>query len=172
MKRDQTRPPSRRGVTLLEVLTAVSLSATMMTSSFVVIRSSYAAWLAHEADMDRSANAAAVLRHFVQHARQGVGVSTITPAADQSGALTVVRADGSTLKWDHAGTGVTLSVNGDAAQPVADDIEALSFVGYEADGVTATTNPSAVQAVRVAATVQKPAGGARTVSTFMWVRSW
>lgn len=153
-------------------MTAVSLSAVLMASSFVVLRSSYAAWQAHEADLDRAANATAVLRHLVQHARQSIGVSAISGPADTSGSLTIVREDGSTFRWDHSATSVTLSVDSAASQPLANDIQSLSFEGYLADGVTATTDPEDIQAVRTTVTTQLPAGGTRSVSSFTWVRSW
>lgn len=163
---------TRRGVTLLEVMTATVISATMMTSSFVLLRSSHKAWESHEADVDRSANGAAVLRHLVQHVRQAAGVTAITAASNPSGSLTVALADGTLLSWSHSGTSVTLKVNGDAAQPLADGIQSLTFVGYDADGLTLTTNPAEVQTIRAALTTQQPAGGTRTHSSCVWVRSW
>ena len=166
------QPGLRRGVTLLEVMTATVISATMMTASVVLLRSNYVAWQAHEADLDRSANAAAVLRHLVQHVRQAVGVTEISAASNNSGALTIALTDGSLLTWNHSGASVTLSVNGGAAQPLADDIQTLAFVGYEADGLTPTTVPSDMQTVRAVLTTLQPVGGTRTYSACAWVRSW
>ncbi len=163
---------SRRGVTLLEVMTATMISATMMTSSFVLLRSTYQAWQSHEADLDRSTNGAAVLRHLVQHVRQAAGVTGITAASDPSGSLTVALADGTLLTWSHGGASVALSVNGGAPQPLADDILTLTFAGYEADGMTPTTIPGDVQTIRATLTTQQPAGGIRTHSSCTWVRSW
>jgi prepilin-type N-terminal cleavage/methylation domain-containing protein len=168
--RRQSEP--RRGVTLLEVMTATVISAAMMTSSVVLLRSNYTAWQAHEADIDRSANAAAVLRHLVQHVRQAVGVTAITAASNTSGALTLALADGTLLNWDHSGASVTLSVNAGAAQPLANDIQTLAFIGYEADGLTPTTIPGDTQTVRAVLTTLLPAGGTRTYSSCAWVRSW
>lgn len=172
MTRSRIQSSARRGVTLLEVITALSLAATMMASSFVVMRSTYAAWQAHEADLDRAGNATAVLRHLTRQVRQAVGVSTISTPLDSSGALTVVTQTGATLNWDHSGTSVTLSEAGGTAQPLASDIQSLVFEGYQADGVTTTTQPNEVQAVRVSVTTAQPAGGSRTISSFAWVRSW
>lgn len=166
------QPARHRGVTLLEVMTAVSLSAMLMASSFVVLRSSYAAWTAHEADLDRAANATAVLRHIIQHARQATSVSAISGPADTSGSMTVIRADGSTLHWNHSDTRVTLAVDSATAQPLANDIQQLSFEGYEADGTTPTIEPDNVQALRTIVTTQLPSGGTRSVSSFTWLRSW
>ena len=166
------QPKSRYGVTLLEVMTATMISATMMTSSMVLLRSNYKAWQAHEADIDRSANAVALLRHFVQNARQAIGVTAITAASNNSGSLTVALADGTLLTWAHSGTSVTLAVNSGITQPLASDIQTLSFVGYKADGVTTTVTPNDIQTIRAALTVLQPAGGTRTYSSCAWVRSW
>lgn len=164
--------PTRCGVTLLEVMLAVSLSAVMMTSSFVVLRSSVTAWRSHEADLDRSTQATALLRHFTRAARQARGVAAISAASDTSGSITLMTAAGSTLAWDHSGTSVTLSVDAGAAQSAADDIRELSFEGYEADAVTPTTATDDIQLVRVVATTDQPAGGTRTISSYVWLRSW
>lgn len=166
------QPDRRAGVTLLEVMTAVSLSATLMASSFVVLRSSYTAWQAHEEDLDSAATAAAVLRHLRQHARQAVAVTGISSAADTSGHLAIERDDGSTLRWDHSGTQVTLQVDAATPQPLADGVVSLTIAGFEADGVTATTEPSDVQTFRATVTASLPDGGTRTVSSYTWVRAW
>lgn len=162
----------RRGVTLLEVMTAATLSATLMASSFVVLRSSHAAWLAHETDMNAAGEAAGVLRHFLQQTRQAAGVNAISAAADTSGALTILRDDGTTLTWEHSGSAVTVQEDGGAAEPLADGILSLRFEGIEADGSTLTNEPSDVHAIRASVTVDAPTGGVRTVSTYTWVRSW
>lgn len=166
------QPAVRPGFTLLEVMTTVALSATLMASSFMVMRSSYASWQAHEADLDRAGNTIAVLKHLVRHARQADVVAEITPTSDASGALTIVTSEGSTYRWNHSGTDITLSVNAGAAQPLAEDILELSFEGYRADGETLTTNPEDVKALRAIVKTQQPAGGTRKVSSFTWIRSW
>lgn len=172
MTRQRIRLAKRPGLTLLEVMTAVTLSATMMASSFVVLRSTYAAWQAHESDLETAGNASAVLRHLVRCVRQSTEVSAITAGNDSSGSLSVINQDGSTLTWEHLGTSVTLSTDSGAAQPLADGIESLSFEGYQADGVTLTTDPEDVQLVRAIVTAPMPAGGIRTISSYAWMRSW
>lgn len=167
MTRTRVQRDARRGVTLLEVMSVATLCATMMTSSFVVLRSSYTAWQAHEADMECGSNAAAVLRHVVRNVRQCLGVSALSASS-----LTVTRADAASLTWDRSGTDVRFQVDAGGAQPVAGDIQNLTFEGYEADGTTLAADPADVQLVRVAVTTQQPAGGTRTISTYVWVRSW
>jgi type II secretory pathway component PulJ len=171
MKR-ATHHKRRPGITLLEVMAAVSITATLMASSFVVLRSSHTVWLAHEADSEIASNVAAVLRHVVRHTRQASSVISVTTPTDSSGSLTVLRDDGSTFAWDHSAGGVTLSVDGGAAQPLAEGIDTLSFAGYAADGVTLAASAADVHLLRVEVGATMPSGTSRTVSSYMWVRSW
>jgi hypothetical protein len=50
----------------------------------------------------------------------------------------------------------------------------LNFVGYEADGVTATTAVDDIQVVKCTVTVTLPRGSGvtRTLSCRAWIRSW
>lgn len=162
----------RRGATLLEVMTAVSLTATLMASSFVVLRSSHAAWRAHRSDLEVAGEAAAVIRHIVRHARQSTDVTAISPSTDNTGSLAVSFDDGSTMEWSHSGSGVTLSQDGGAAAPLADAIDTLTFQGFQADGATPALDPAEVHALRVAVSTAAPDGGTRTVSSYVWLRAW
>lgn len=173
--RNTTRPlrgRPRRGATLLEVMTAVTLAATLMASSFVVLRSSHAAWQAHRTDLERAGEAAAVIRHVVRHARQSTGVTAISQPTDSTGNLTVAFESGSTMAWAYSAGGVTLSIDGATAQPLASDLSGLTFEGYHADGTTATNEAADVHALRVIVTTTAPDGGPRSVSSYVWLRSW
>lgn len=169
----RNRPPAvRRGVSLLEVMASVAISATLMTSSFVVLRSSYAAWQAHEADLDRAAEANAVLRQLIQSVRQSTGVLSVSGEGNSTGTMTVNLADASEITWGLSGSQVTHQVDAGSTTPVANDINGLEFVGYEADGATTTTNGPDIRSIRCSVTTNLPAGGTRTVSSHVWLRSW
>jgi type II secretory pathway component PulJ len=158
----------RQGVTLFEVMTALAISAGMMASSVVVIRSAYTAWQAQEADLEKAAVAHSVLQHVVRGMRQASGVVAISAAANPAGSLTIARTNGTTATWTFSAGTVSYSENGGAAQPLAVGLASMSFQGYRANGVTLTSEPGNVQAIRTA----MPVGGNRTVSSFSWVRSW
>ncbi|MEM1303517.1 MAG: hypothetical protein AAGG46_01385 [Planctomycetota bacterium] len=162
-------------MSLLEALTATTIMATMMTSSVVVLRSSHAAWRAHEDDLERAESANAVLRHLVRHLRQATAVSAVSASSDTSGSLSLTMASGDTYVWDHnSGTGEVLFGPTTATSLLADNIDTLTFYAYEADGSTLTTTAADAQLIRCVATVTMPAGGGstRTVSCTGWVRSW
>ncbi len=165
----------RGGLSLLEMMTATAIMATLMATVVVVVRSGYSAWNLQEQDLDVAENGYAVLRHFVRQVRQANSVTSISPADDNSGYLTLLDADGGTQSWTYdSGQSEVLFDDGSGSQLLAQDIGQLSFVGYEADGVTATDVADDIQIVRCTVQVTLPHGGGvtRTVSCRAWLRSW
>lgn len=167
----------RPGMTLLEVMAATTIMATLMASVVVLVRSSYAVWQAHETDMEAAETAYATLRHIVRNARQATHIAAISTAVDTSGSLALLMDTGETLLWQHSGAGQQVLVGalpGSASQVLADGVNQLLFVGYEADGVTATTVLDDVRAIKCSVQVTMPAGGGstRTISSWVWLRSW
>ena len=77
----------RRGLSLLEMMAATAIMATITASVVVVMRSGYAVWNAHEADIDILENGYGVLRHFVTQMRQATDVTAITAANNTQGSL-------------------------------------------------------------------------------------
>lgn len=173
------RSPHRRrsGMTLLELMAAVTIMATLMASVVVLVRSSYAAWEAHETDMEAAETAYATLRHVVRHVRQASAIEAISTAADNSGNLSLVMHTGETRLWQHTG-GSRQVLYGVAPSPaselVADGVNQMIFVGLEADGSTPTTVPSDIRCIKCIVQVTMPAGGgtSRTLSSHAWLRSW
>lgn len=162
-------------MTLLEVMAATTMMATIMGSAAVLVRSSYTVWQVHEADMEAAENAYATLRHIVRHARQAVGVSAISTSANTSGNLSLTMGSGDEYLWDHSGGQVLYGVSPSAAdQVLSENVNQLVFVGYEADGTTPTTVVDDIHSIHCTAQVTMPAGGGQTrnVSCRVWLRSW
>lgn len=162
----------RRAATLLELLTALSITAAMMAATMVVVRSSYASWRWHEARLDRSNAALAVVRRVVRDVRQSQGIASITAAGDPAGSLTLLRPDGALETCAFAGGTVACQVDSGPNEPIAQGVDSLEFLAYGPDGVTATTDPEEVHAIRCRATATTPDGETRTVSSYAWVRAW
>ena len=166
---------ARSGLSLLEMMVATAMMATLMTSVVVVMRSGYAVWNAQEADIDVLENGYGVLRHFVQQLRQADSVTVISDPSDTTGDLTFVTATGTPRTWNHNGGAKEVYFNnGVGNQLLAKQIDVLTFTGYEADGVTQTTVVDDIQMVKCAVQVTVPRGGgiARSVSCQAWIRSW
>jgi prepilin-type N-terminal cleavage/methylation domain-containing protein len=163
----------RRGLSLLEMMTATAIMATLMTAVVVVVQSGYAVWNVQEQDMDVAENGYAVLRHFVRQVRQAQAVTSISAAGDTSGYLSLLGANGDTQTWTHDSSQVMFDDGGSPAL-LARQINQLSFTGYEADGVTPTTVVDDIQVVRCTVQLTLPHGGGetRTISCRAWLRSW
>ncbi len=167
--------PARSGLSLLEMMVATTIMATLMTSVVVVMRSGYSVWNAQEADIDVLENAYGILRHFAQQMRQAESVTAISAPSDTTGDLSFLSATSTTRSWSHNGGPQEVSFNnGVSSGLLAKDIDALSFTGYEADGTTQTTAVDDIQVVKCSVQVTLPhgAGVTRTVSCRAWIRSW
>ena len=162
-------------MTLLELLIATSMLAMVLTTVSVVMRSGRAAWDAHEADYTRIESAHATLRHIVRQVRHADAVTEITSKSDDSGRVGLLLPSGDIRIWDHdAGTNMVNCGIGAPDSPLAPDISGLRFIGLKADATTDAASADEVQCMRIEVTVQLPheVGGARTVSSWAWVRSW
>ena len=166
----------RSGLTLLEVIAAMAMMATLMASVIVLVRSSYAVWQAHEADMEAAESAYAALRHIVRSTRQAVSVSAISADTDTTGNLSLVMDSGDVWNWQHSGTGqVLFGISpSSTTELLADNVNQMTFVGYEADGTTATTAVDDIHSIKCSVQVTMPAAGGttRTVSCHAWLRTW
>jgi prepilin-type N-terminal cleavage/methylation domain-containing protein len=171
---DDSRP-RRRGLSLLEMMVATAMMATLMASVVVVMRSGLTVWNAQEADIDVLENGYGVLRHFVQQMRQADSVTAISIPSDTTGDLTFLTATGVTRTWTHnGGPNQVYFNNGTSNQLLANSINTLTFIGYEADGATQTTVVNDIQVVQCAVQITLPHGGGvtRTLTSRAWIRTW
>jgi len=166
---------TRAGLSLLELVIASSMLAVLLVAVGVVLRTGRQAWEAHEADYTRLEALHATVRHIVRHVRQADAVTEITAGSDASGRIGLQMSDGTIYVWDH--DSLTNRVNHGVTIPgqlLATNITSLRFTGYLADGVTTTTTPALVQSILIEAGTQLPreTGGAKTVTSWAWIRSW
>ena len=167
-----THQRTRRGVSLIELLCALSIGATLMVATISVLRSTHSAWENHEAELVPAYNQSAVHRHIVQHTRQADAITAISGPSNNSGNLTIRKPDGTTYAWSLSGGSVTCSVNGSTAEPVADEIDSLSFIAYEANPNTSTTTVGDIRSIECRVGINQPLGGNRTTSSYIWLRAW
>jgi type II secretory pathway pseudopilin PulG len=166
------RRRARRGSTLLELVVAAGLLATVMTAMAALLRISEGTWQSHDNYLTRVESAHAVVRHITRSLQQAIVVQAISAPTDDSGSLTAVGPTGDVLVWDHAGGNVSYGIN-TADSLLAENIETLTFTGYEIDGATATTTPSAIRLIQMEVGVTPaPTAGTRTVSGYVWLRAW
>ena len=163
----------RRGFSLLELTVTMGLMATLLTSVFVLLRTAQNTWVAHDTDHARLESAHGVARHLVRELRQAEEITVISTSDDTTGNITALMTDGSTHAWSLSGNEVTFAIDG-SGSTLANQISELRFVGYRADGVTATTTASEVQAVEIFVTVDldRDANSEKTIHTWAWLRIW
>lgn len=165
---------TRRGLSLLEMMAATAIMAMITASVVVVMRSGYAVWNAQEADIDILENGYGVLRHFVTQMRQGTAVTAITASGNTLGSLSFTTPTGATRTWTRNSSNDVYFNNGTSNQLLAKSINSLTFTGYKADGITATTTVGEIQILQcqVQITLPRGAGVTRTLTTRAWLRSW
>ncbi|TWT89920.1 hypothetical protein Mal64_03020 [Pseudobythopirellula maris] len=165
---------SRRGFSLLEMMLATTLSAALVTSTVVVLRSSYAVWTLHQGDAEQAEQASAVLRHLTRACRQADMVVSISASGDPAGSLEVLTKSGDTIGWELDSDTVNYSSQAaGTTSPLAFGIDTLTFEGLLADGSTTADDPSEVQAIRCSVGTTIPSSGAtRTIGSTLWMRSW
>src|SRR5262245_65610370 len=112
----------RRGLSLLEMMAATAIMATLTASVVVVMRSGYAVWNAQEADIDVLENGYGVLRHFVTEMRQAANVSSITAANNTQGNLSFITSGGATRTWARNASSDVYFNNGTSNQLLAKGI--------------------------------------------------
>jgi len=164
---------SRRGSTLLELVVAAGLLATVLTAVAALLRFSEGIWQTHDNYLTRVEAGHAVLRHITRSLRQAVSIQSISPAGDTSGALSAMSAAGDVIVWEHSGDAVHYGVT-TAGSLLAEGINELSFVGYQADGTTMTTAVADIRLVRATVVVSLPNGGGGETSMdgYVWLRAW
>jgi type II secretory pathway pseudopilin PulG len=161
-------------LSLLEMMAATAIMATVTASIVVVMNTGYAVWNAQEADLDVLENGYGVLRHFVRQMRQATGITAIPAAGNPQGSLSFTTAAGATCTWARNSSSDVYYNNGTSNQLLAKGITSLAFTGFKADGVTATTTVTDIQVVQCQVQIVLPrgAGVTRTLTARAWIRSW
>lgn len=156
------------------MMAATAIMATLTASVVVVMNSGYTAWTAREADIDVLENGYGVIRHFVRQMRQATQITAITAAGNTQGSLSSTTVTGAACTWARDASSNVYYNNGTSNQLLAKGINSLTFTGYKADGVTATTTITDIQVVQcqLQITLPRGAGVTRTLSTRAWVRTW
>lgn len=159
-------------MSLIEMVAATVIMATVMASVVVLVRSGYGVWNAYEQDIDINENAYGLLRHVVRQLRQAEAITAISGPSDTAGYLSFTTPSGTINTWTTSGNQVMFN-NGSGDQLLAKSIDGLTFIGYDAAG-NQTTTPEDIQKVRCIAQVTLTQGGgtSKTDSTTAWIRSW
>jgi type II secretory pathway pseudopilin PulG len=162
------------GLSLLEMMAATAIMSTLTAAVVVVMNTGFSAWKAQEADIDVLENGYGVLRHVARQLRQSTSVTAITAANNTTGSLSFIMSSGAASTIARNASSDVYYNNGTSNQLLAKNINSMTFTGYKADGVTATTTVADIQVVQcqVQITLPRGAGVTRTLTTRAWLRSW
>lgn len=167
---------SRTGFSLLEMVAATAIMATLSAASFMLVRTSHNAWIKHRDDADQRQAAYSALQQVMRKVRQATRVTAISAAANTAGNLTLLMADGTTTMWSrNSGTNQLLYGTTSATNLLAANITETTFVAYKADGTTATTQVDLIHAVKgtLKYTLTRPGGtSTETISCTAFLRAW
>jgi hypothetical protein len=161
-------------MTLLELTLATSLMTTMVVGVAVVLRTGHVAWEACQGDASQIMAAGATVRHIVRRVRQAQEVTSISQPANKSGKLSLLMPSGETIVWERTNsTDEVLFGIGTADSLLAQQVTAMYFTGYAADGITPTAVPADIYSVKCRLSVELPraTGGTRNVSCWAWLRA-
>ncbi|MGB7345749.1 MAG: hypothetical protein WBD20_16150 [Pirellulaceae bacterium] len=163
---------------MLELIVAGSMLAGVMTSLSLVMRTSRQVWETNDSEYAVLHQMHAVSRHVVRSAREARGVSAINP---NGSGVTLKMRDGTSTQWAWSSAGhgmknVVTFQNSAAANDsvLAKDIRSMTFSGFDADGVTAVTEPDDIRVLQFAVEVDVPrsAVAVRRIESKVWIRSW
>lgn len=175
MTPSNNRSKTRAGMSLIELLTAAAISASLMTASLIVVRSSYESWRLVDSEAEAAEHAYAAVRHVVRSCRQAQGVLQVSGSSTANGQLKLATVDGDTVRYQHVATGEVEYWHTAAAvkTTLARGLTELRFTGLSADGVTEATSPDKVRTVRVSAAYATGlSGGTRSIQCLAQLRSW
>src|SRR5436305_14607697 len=96
MSRKRAAKHRRYALSLLEMMAATAIMASVTAAVVVVMNTGFAVWSAQEADIDVLENGYGVLRHFCRQMRQATGIGAITAAGSTNGSLSFTSAAGAT----------------------------------------------------------------------------
>src|SRR3954447_17456036 len=153
---------NRQGLSLLEMMAATAIMSTVTAVVVVVMNTGFSAWKAQGADIDVLENGYGVLRHVARQLRQATSVTAITAASNTVGSLSFTTATGAACTWACNASSDVYYNNGTSNQLLAKSINSLSFTGYKADGITATTTITDIQVVQCQVQVTLPRGAGIT----------
>src|SRR4029079_7399424 len=125
MLRKPAAKTRRSGLSLLEMMAATAIMATVTAAVVVVMNTGFSAWKAQEADIDVLETGYGVLRHVARQLRQATGVTAITAAGNITGSLSFTTASGAACTMARNSSSAIYYNNGTSNQLLAKSIDSM-----------------------------------------------
>ena len=141
------------GFTLIEAIVTMVIAAVLATIGATVMSGAFQNYFVGREIVQGAAQGTLALERMTRELRT---VRTPT-AADLTigvpGQITFVATDGSTVVYALSGGSITRKENAGAAQPLADNVSAMTFSYLRSDGQNSAATPAEVWYITVAVTV-------------------
>ena len=177
MKRNRVKSAAnssrQAGFSLLEVLIATAMLATIVTSVTVVLRTNIDLWQDYQVSQINHDSAHGVMRHLIRQIRQCNSVVAISGSSDDTGTLELLMSDGTKYVWNADGSDVYYGEE-TASTILGNGIAALTFTGYEADGTTETSDITKIQLIRCHIGYDSPkrSPARQQLESYAWIRAF
>ena len=139
------------GFTLIEAIVTMVIAAIVATIGATVISGAFRNYFLGREIVQDSAQGTLALERMTRELRAIRSQSDLTTMGLNT--IAFVDTEGKSIDYALSGGAVTRSENGGAAQPLADNVSALSFGYLKDDGKTAAATPAEVWYVTVTVTV-------------------
>ena len=141
-------PRTRNGVTLVESVATVVLSALLMLPLVALIKTSVVSWEGADGEASRRLSVEGALRHVADELSNCQSVVLLSALDDAQGQLDAQRWSGGKITWSLSNKGELSVQESGQKETLAKNIERFWVAGIEADGVTTTDDPTRTHAVR------------------------
>jgi len=149
------KSPHCRGVTLIEVLLVVSISAILMAGAAMHFRSLRQASDVAQARREALQNARVALDRMARYIRAAKAIADISSRQDVAGSITITDFDDANHVFALQGSELHYGIDS-ADSLLASGVQALSFQGFDAAGEVPENEPERIEAVQVTLTVAIP----------------
>jgi type II secretory pathway pseudopilin PulG len=162
------------GLTVLELIIAVSLMAVIVAVMAPLLHAVQSSWAAKEAQSESLANARAFMHHFSQHLSQALRVTAVSDAAATEGYIQFVTADGNEVRYEVGSDSYIQFGPPGSLADLAGPADMLRIVCCDGnDFTTAITDSNSIRFVTVEAAFQYPArlGRGQMLRTCVFIRT-
>jgi len=162
---------SRRGMTLLEMVLAISITAVVFAALLPQFRVILNSWATREGAAESMQNARVLIDHLNRNLSKAVRITDVSDSSETDGYIQFENNDGDDLRYEIAGGSVQFGVVGDLYD-LAGPVSQFQFSCYDAyDLDTPITDIYNIRFVKVQATLANPTAMGRditfTVQTYL-----
>jgi type II secretory pathway pseudopilin PulG len=170
----QIRNPRPRGVTLVELVIAVSMMVVVVAMMAPVLHGVQSSWRTKEGNSESLAQARAFMHHLHRQLSQAVRITAVSDSETSQGHIQFVTCDDVEARYEIGATDDIQFGPVGSLVDLAGPVETMRFTCYDGnDFSTPTTDANSIRVVTVEATFRNPntSGRDHTFSTSVYLRA-